>query len=137
MDKYLYQITGSIISKKNRYRTGNWFFYKDKKTVEREADVFGQLQKQWVPKIQIEQPVRVKAFFVMESNRKHDLTNMRQSIEDMLVKYGFLKDDNSKIEKDIRLYEWWVDKKSPFCKFSIELIPLDQIHMSADQFFSL
>ena len=45
----------------------------------------------------IEEPVNVKAVFYMPTRRKVDLTNLLQALLDILVKYGTLADDNSKI----------------------------------------
>lgn len=45
----------------------------------------------------IEEPVNVKAVFYMQTRRRVDLTNLLQALLDLLVKYGIIADDNSKI----------------------------------------
>lgn len=42
-------------------------------------------------------PVNVKCVFYMPTRRRVDLVNLEQSVLDILVKYGILKDDNSNI----------------------------------------
>ena len=45
----------------------------------------------------IDFPVNVKCTFYMPTNRPCDLTNHLESIDDVMVKAGLLKDDNYKI----------------------------------------
>lgn len=45
----------------------------------------------------IEEEVNVKAVFYMPTKRRVDLTNLLQALLDVLVKYGILADDNSKV----------------------------------------
>lgn len=45
----------------------------------------------------IEEKVNVKAVFYMPTKRRVDLTNLLQALLDVLVKYGILADDNSKV----------------------------------------
>lgn len=45
----------------------------------------------------IDYPVQVTALFYMEKRYKVDLTNLLEALDDILVKYGVLKDDNSTI----------------------------------------
>lgn len=45
----------------------------------------------------IDYPVNVKCLFYMPTRRRCDLTNMLESIDDVMVKAGLLKDDNFKI----------------------------------------
>jgi Holliday junction resolvase RusA-like endonuclease len=77
--------------------------FKDKKTTDREDNSKLQLQRQKIDKLNIEIPVKITAFFVLESKRRRDLSNMRQSVEDILVKYGLLSDDDCKIIADLHL----------------------------------
>ena len=41
--------------------------------------------------------INVKAIFYMGTKRKVDLVNLEQALLDILVKYGLIEDDNSKI----------------------------------------
>ena len=45
----------------------------------------------------IEEPVEVKCLFYMPTRRRVDLTNLLESIDDVLVRAGVLKDDRSGI----------------------------------------
>ena len=45
----------------------------------------------------IEKPVEVKCLFYMPTRRRVDLTNLLESIDDVMVKAGVLKDDHSGI----------------------------------------
>ena len=45
----------------------------------------------------IEDPVEVKCLFYMPTRRRVDLTNLLESIDDVLVRAGVLKDDHSGI----------------------------------------
>lgn len=45
----------------------------------------------------INETVNVKCMFYMPTRRKCDLTNMLESIDDVMVKAGLLEDDNFKI----------------------------------------
>ena len=47
-----------------------------------------------LPKRPIDIPVTVKCLFFMPTRRKVDLTNLLESIDDILVKSGVLADDN-------------------------------------------
>lgn len=45
----------------------------------------------------IEEPVEIKCLFYMPTRRRVDLTNLLESIDDVLVRAGVLKDDHSGI----------------------------------------
>lgn len=45
----------------------------------------------------ISEPVNVKCIFYRDSRRKVDLTNLLEAIDDILVHYKILKDDNFEI----------------------------------------
>lgn len=45
----------------------------------------------------IDEPVEVTAIFYMPTRRTVDLTNLLEALDDVLVKYGIVKDDNCKI----------------------------------------
>lgn len=90
------------ISKKNHqeivknFKTGKPFliqskFYRD---YERHAGWFilGGMRR-----LKISAPVNVKCLFYMPTRRRCDLVNLLGSIDDVLVKYGVLADDNSNI----------------------------------------
>ena len=45
----------------------------------------------------IDYPVNVRCLYYMPDRRRVDLTNLLEATDDILVKYGVLKDDNSDI----------------------------------------
>lgn len=45
----------------------------------------------------INEPVEVKCLFYMKTKRAVDLTNLEEAIDDILVKYGVLADDNNNV----------------------------------------
>lgn len=49
------------------------------------------------PETPITQQCEVKCLFYMKTKRRVDLTNLLEAVDDVLVKYGILEDDNSKI----------------------------------------
>lgn len=52
----------------------------------------------FIPKgVCIDEPVNIRAIFRMPTRRRVDLTNLLESLDDVLVKAGFLADDNSLI----------------------------------------
>lgn len=48
-------------------------------------------------RVPIEDPVEVKCLFYMPTRRRVDLTNLLESIDDVMVRAGVLKDDHSGI----------------------------------------
>ena len=61
----------------------------------------------------INQPVNVAAKFYMPTKRRVDLTNLNEALHDILVKYGVLVDDNTKIIVSTDGSRVFCDKTSP------------------------
>jgi Holliday junction resolvase RusA-like endonuclease len=61
----------------------------------------------------IDYPVNVKCLFYMPTRRKCDLVNMQQSILDIMVKAGLLKDDNYSIVQSLDGSRVLYDKQNP------------------------
>lgn len=61
----------------------------------------------------IDFPVNVKCTFYMPTHRPCDLTNHLESIDDVMVKAGLLKDDNYKILASHDGSRVQVDKQNP------------------------
>lgn len=87
------------ISKKNHQqilknkKTGKYFVAPSKQYRDYERDAMW-----FIPKgKQIDYPVNIKCLFYMPTKRPCDLTNMLESVDDVMVKAGLLKDDNYKI----------------------------------------
>ena len=70
----------------------------------------------------IDFPVNVKCIFYMPSNRLSDLTNHLESIDDVMVKAGLLKDDNYKILASHDGSRVMVDKNNPRTEVEITKI---------------
>ena len=84
------------ISKKNSQqilrnpKTGKPFIVPSKKYREYE-----EAAAWFLPKVStIDTAVNVKCLFYMPTRRRCDLTNMLEAVDDLLVKYGVLVDDN-------------------------------------------
>ena len=55
----------------------------------------------------------------MPDMRKSDLSNKIESINDMLVKYWLLADDNWEIINELKVSCNWVDRQNPRCEIDI------------------
>lgn len=64
---------------------------------------FSDFQKQcaqYIPdsaRVSISQPCNIECLYFRSDHRRVDLTNLQQSSDDILVHYGVIADDNSKI----------------------------------------
>lgn len=78
----------------------------------------------YIPKrgMAIDFPVNVKCIFYMPNNRLCDLTNHLESIDDVMVKAGLLKDDNYKILTSHDGSRVMVDKDNPRTEVEITKI---------------
>ena len=84
---------------------------------EREAGFFLK-----IPDKPIEQPVNVKCLFFRNTERKCDLTNLLEAIDDILVKYGVLADDNFKVLAGHDGSRVYVDRERPRTEITIETL---------------
>lgn len=90
------------VTKKNSQRimhsskTGASFIMPSQKYIDYEAEAVWHCKKARVQH-PIEKPVEVKCLFYMPTRRRVDLTNLLESIDDVLVRAGVLKDDHSGI----------------------------------------
>lgn len=90
------------VTKKNHMRimysskTGKPFIMPSKQYQDYEAEAVWHCKAARV-RVPIEDPVEVKCLFYMPTRRRVDLTNLLESIDDVLVKSGVLKDDHSGI----------------------------------------
>jgi Holliday junction resolvase RusA-like endonuclease len=69
----------------------------------------------FIPKVEkpIDFPVNVKCLFFMPTKRKVDLTNLLESIDDIMVKAGLLADDNYTIIASHDGSKVYYDKEKP------------------------
>jgi len=63
--------------------------------------------------LNIDYPVNLKCLIYIEKNYASDLSNYIEAIQDMLVYYKVLKDDNHKIVESLDGSRVFVDRKRP------------------------
>lgn len=51
----------------------------------------------FIPKLNISQPINVKALFYMPTKKRVDLPNLQEALHDVLIKYNCVKDDDCNI----------------------------------------
>ena len=68
----------------------------------------------------ISKPVNVRCIFYRDSDRRCDLTNLLEAIDDILVHYGILADDNFHIIHSHDGSRVFVDRKNPRTEIVIE-----------------
>lgn len=68
----------------------------------------------------IDKPVNVKAVYYMPTRRRVDLVNLHESLCDVLVRYGVISDDNSKIIVSMDGSRVMYDKDNPRTEVEIE-----------------
>lgn len=90
------------VTKKNSMRivrnrkTGKRRIMPSQQSMDYEAEALWHCKRARVQR-PIEEPVEVKCLFYMPTRRRVDLTNLLESIDDVLVRAGVLKDDHSGI----------------------------------------
>ncbi len=84
----------------------------------RENEQLKSLESQSKP-LGIDKPIYVNYAFYLPDNRKTDLSNKIESINDLLVKYGLITDDKWQIIKGIHATGMWVDKENPRVEIEI------------------
>lgn len=75
-----------------------------------------------VPKEPISQPVNIKCIFYRDSSRRCDLTNLLEAIDDIMVKFKIVKDDNFKIIVSHDGSRVFVDRENPRTEITITAI---------------
>ena len=124
MDEFCITIPGCPVSKKNSQqifknsKTGQPFITQSKayKAYEKAAGWF-------LRPYRIEYPCNVKAVYFMDSRRRVDLTNLLSATDDILVKYGVLKDDNRNIVAGHDGSRVLYDKQNP--RVEITITPIE------------
>ena len=71
-------------------------------------------------------PCNVKCLFYMPTHRKVDLTNLLEAIDDILVHYGILIDDNSNIIVGHDGSRVLYDKDNPRTEITITRMVMDE-----------
>lgn len=122
------------ITKKNSQRIA-WRWTKDSRTgkpkkvpyikpsqaYEAYAYEAGWIVKQVKPETPIDFPVNVKCFFYMPTRGKCDLTNLLESVDDILVDSGVLADDNYTIIESHDGSRVFYDKDNPRTEIYIDV----------------
>lgn len=123
MSLYEVKLEGVVRPKKNSKRIvnikGRRMVISSKQYMEWHKTAVQQLEDKNVPKDQIDFPIALSVIFYRPDRRKRDLSNMVESINDLLVDYGLLKDDNCDIIKALHVYDGGTDKERPRCKILI------------------
>ena len=113
------------ITKKNHQQllksrtTGKHFVSPSQQYKDYESMALWYIPKRGTP---IDFPVNVKCIFYMPTNRVCDLTNHLESIDDIMVKAGLLKDDNYKILTSHDGSRVLVDRENPRTEVEISRI---------------
>lgn len=107
----------------NRH-TGKPFITQSKKYKEYEKDAGWFLK---IPDKPIETPVNVKCVFYRESQIRCDLTNLLEAIDDILVSYGILSDDNFTVIVSHDGSRVYVDKDNPRTEITIESVNFSEV----------
>lgn len=90
----------SPITKKNSqriFKCGRYYKIMPSKQYMQYEKHAGYFLDRVAPQEPINEPVEVTAIFYMPTQRRVDLTNLLEAVDDVLVKYKILEDDNSKI----------------------------------------
>lgn len=78
----------------------------------------------WMPRLEkpIDEPVNVQCIFYRSTRRRVDLVNLIECVQDILVKYGVLADDNRNVVYAVDGSRVFYDKTSPRTEITIEPI---------------
>ena len=120
---YRYTIPGTPITKKNsmrmvtNHKTGKLFPIPSKAYQAYMEQAYKFLQP--IPLNPIDQPVRVTCTYYMPTKRPVDLVNLMEATHDILVKFGILKDDNSRIIVSVDGSRVLYDKEDPRAEIAI------------------
>lgn len=112
-----YVILGEPITKKNSQqicvnsRTGRRFIRPSKDFLEYQNNCGYFLRKNG--NVTIDYPVNIKVLFYRSTQRRCDLTNLLEAIDDILVRYEVLADDNFKIVAGHDGSRVLIDKDNP------------------------
>lgn len=120
-----FTIPGRPITKKNHQKiacnpkTGQKFITQSDRynQYEKDARYFIPIKGQM-----IDYPINIKCLYYMPTRGKVDLTNLLEATDDILVKYGVIKDDNSSILASHDGSRVYYDKKKPRVEIEIKKV---------------
>lgn len=98
-------------------RTGHIVLLPSKAFREYEKDALRQIVYGGTP---IDYRVNVKCLYYMKTHRAVDLTNLEEATDDILVKRGVLKDDNTRVVAGHDGSRVLYDKENPRVEITIE-----------------
>ena len=81
--------------------------------------------KQYIPDLNIDYPVNVKAVFYMPTRRRVDLSNLLEALHDIMSTYNCIKDDNCNIIYSVDGSCVKYDKENP--RTEVEITKLDDV----------
>lgn len=114
-----FTIPGNPVTKKNHQRI---LKTKDGRSFVAPSSQYKEYEEMcgwFVPKEGIDHPVNVKCVYYMATLRRVDLVNLLESTCDILVKYGCLKDDDSKIVQGHDGSRVLLDRENPRVEITI------------------
>lgn len=114
-----FTIPGNPVTKKNHQRI---LKTRDGRSFVAPSSQYKQYEAQcgwFVPREEIDYPVNVEAKYYMQTLRRVDLVNLLEATMDILVKYGCLKDDDSKIVVSHDGSRVLLDRKNPRVEITI------------------
>ena len=109
-----------VINKK----TGRPFVMQSSKYKEYEKNAGWFLKKLPNP---INEPVNVKCVFYRETRIRCDLSNLLEAIDDVLVTYGVLSDDNFTVIVGHDGSRVYIDKENPRTEITIETVENQEV----------
>lgn len=121
------------ISKKNHSRIitahGRPMLLPSKQYVQYEKDC-----SLFIPRLDkpIDTPVNIKATFFMQTRRLCDLTNLLQALDDILVKYEVIADDNRNVVYSVDGSRVLYDKNNPRTEIVITSVPEEDFERWSD-----
>ena len=100
-------------------RTGALMIIQNDRYKQFEKDAGWFLKK---PASPISEPVNIKCVFYRDSRRRVDLTNLLEAIDDILVKYKIIADDNFEIIRGHDGSRVYIDKENPRVEIEIRTL---------------
>lgn len=90
-----------------------------------QGDIYKQYEKEagWFlrkPPVSISQPVNIRVIFYRDNERRCDLTNLLEAVDDILIKYKIIADDNFKIIRGHDGSRVFIDRNNPRTEIYIE-----------------
>lgn len=82
------------------------------------------LAEKEVMKLELAQPLEIQYVFRLPDKRRTDISNKLESVNDLLVEYGLLLDDNCLIIDTIKAKYAGIDRADPRCEIRIQVLDI-------------